>query len=67
MKRKYYGNRKRRTEWTNDEKEKVINTLDFAMGASSGSDDYIIGFRNGLRYAKSLIDGNDPQYERCQK
>lgn len=67
MKKKYYGNRKRRTEWTNDEKKKMLNTLDFAIVASDGSDDYCIGFKNGLRYAKSLIDGNDPQYEYCQK
>ncbi len=65
--KKYYGNRKRKTEWTTDEKEKVINTLDFAIDASDGDNDYFIGFRNGLRYAKSLIDGNDPQYEHCSK
>lgn len=50
-----------------DEKEKVLNTLDFALDASNGNDDYAIGFRNGLRYAKSLIDGNDPQFELCPK
>lgn len=67
MKKKLYGNRKRRMEWTDDEKEKVLNTLDFAIDASDGNDDYAIGFRNGLRYAKSLIDGNDPQFEHCPK
>lgn len=67
MKRKYFGNIRRKTEWTNDEKEKVLNTLDFAIVASVGSDDYCIGFKNGLRYAKYLIDGNEPQYEYCSK
>lgn len=67
MKKFFNRNTRRKTEWTNDEKEKVINTLDFAIDASNGNEDYIIGFRNGLRYAKSLIDGNNPQYEHCTK
>ena len=67
MKKFFSRNTRRKTEWTNDEKEKVINTLDFAIDASDGSDDYAIGFRNGLRYAKALIDGNDPQYEHLKQ
>ena len=67
MKKFFNRNTRRKTEWTNDEKEKMLSTLDFAIVSSDGSDDYCIGFKNGLRYAKSLIDGNDPQYEYCQK
>lgn len=67
MKKYLDRNPERKMKWTNDEKEKVLNTLDFAIDASDGNDNYDIGFRNGLRYAKSLIDGNDPQFEHCQK
>ena len=67
MKKFFNRNTRRKTEWTNDEKDKMLRTLDFAIVSSDGSDDYCIGFKNGLRYAKSLIDGKDPQYEYCQK
>ena len=67
MKKYFNRNTRRKTEWTNDEKDKMLSTLDLAIVSSDGSDDYCIGFKNGLRYAKSLIDGNDPQYEHCQK
>lgn len=68
MKKHLDRNPERKMEWTNDEKEKALNTLDFAIDASGREeDDYMVGFRNGLRYAKSLIDGNEPQYEHCPK
>jgi hypothetical protein len=44
---------------------KVLNTIDFAIDASNGDTNYFVGFRNGLRYAKSLIDGEEPQFESC--
>lgn len=44
---------------------KLLDTLDFAVDASNGDTNYFVGFRNGLRYAKSLIDGEEPQFESC--
>ena len=44
---------------------KILNTIDFAIDASNGNTNYFVGFRNGLRYAKSLIDGEEPQFESC--
>lgn len=47
----------------NYEPSKILDTLDFAIDASNGNNSYSVGFRNGLRYAKSLIDGKEPQFE----
>ena len=44
---------------------KILDTIDFAIDASNGDTNYFVGFRNGLRYAKSLIDGEEPQFESC--
>lgn len=44
---------------------KILNTIDFAIDASNGDTNYFVGFRNGLRYTKSLIDGEEPQFESC--
>ena len=44
---------------------KYIETIDFAIDASDGDTNYFVGFRNGLRYAKSLINGEEPQFESC--
>lgn len=43
---------------------RLLPSIDFAIASSSGDDSYMIGFRNGLRYAKYLIDGRAPAYER---
>lgn len=43
----------------------MINKLDFAINATTVNDDYMVGLRNGLRLAKSYIDGIDPQFEKC--
>lgn len=49
-----------------EQEPKILNTLDFAIDASNGGGNYFVGFRNGLRYAKSLIDGEEePQFESC--
>ena len=48
-----------------EQEPKILNTLDFAIDASNGDTNYFVGFRNGLRYAKSLIDGEEPQFESC--
>ena len=48
-----------------EQEPEILNTLDFAIDASNGDTNYFVGFRNGLRYAKSLVDGEDPQYESC--
>ena len=44
--------------------ELVSKILD-AIDTSDGYNSYSVGFRNGLRYAKSLIDGEEPKYESC--
>ena len=49
----------------NPQEPKILDTLDFAIGASNGETNYFIGPRNGLRYSKSLIDGKEPQFESC--
>ena len=49
----------------NYEPLKILDTLDFAIDTSDGYNSYSVGFRNGLRYAKSLIDGEEPKYESC--
>ena len=43
--------------------EKMIDDIDFAIGATDTQDDYSMGMRNGMRYVKYLIDGKEPQYE----
>lgn len=48
-----------------EQEPKILNTLDFAIDASNGDTNYFVGFRNGLRYSKSLIDGKEPQFENC--
>lgn len=49
-----------------EQDSKILNTLDFAIDASNGDTNYFVGFRNGLRYDKSLIDGEEnPQFEHC--
>lgn len=48
-----------------EQEPKILDTIDFAIDASNGETSYFVGFRNGLRYAKSLVDGEEPQYESC--
>lgn len=43
--------------------DKMIDAIDFAIKATDSQDDYSMGMRNGMRYAKSLINGKEPQYE----
>lgn len=45
------------------DREKTIDAIDFAIKATDSQDDYSMGMRNGMRYAKYLIDGKAPQYE----
>lgn len=49
----------------NPQEPKILETIDFAIDASNGDTNYFVGFRNGLRYSKSLIDGKEPQFESC--
>ena len=46
--------------------EKLIDAIDFAIKATGSQDDYCMGMRNGMRYAKYLVDGKEPQYESRQ-
>ena len=41
----------------------VANQIKKAINATDIYDTYGIGFRNGLRYGLSLIDGKEPEYE----
>ncbi len=47
------------------EPEEIIKAIDLAILITNGGDYYSIGLRNGMRYAKSLIDGKAPIYENC--
>jgi hypothetical protein len=42
----------------------LFESINFSIKASDGDDDYFVGLRNGLRLAKSFIDGQEPQYEK---
>jgi len=57
-------------EMSKEEIEKIENyeeCIQFAIDASSSETDYMIGLRNGLRYALSIYTGdNDPHYEECK-
>ena len=48
-----------------EQEPKILEAIDFAIDASNGDTNYFVGFRNGLRYAKSRIDGGEPQFENC--
>lgn len=41
----------------------LYSKIEFAVKASTGTDEYMVGFRNGLRYALYLLDGKAPKYE----
>ena len=45
-------------------KDKLITSIDYALDTTSRHDDYSIGLRNGMRFVKSLIDGEEPDYEK---
>ena len=44
--------------------EEALKFLDFAIEATSTQTDYDIGLRNGMRFAKSLLDEKEPHYDR---
>lgn len=50
---------------SDDFKKQLFESLDNAIKVTDMDDGYSRGFRNGLRYAKSLIDGKDPIFEEC--
>lgn len=43
--------------------EEIIEKIDFAIEASNMYDPYTVGFKNGLRYAKYLVDDKEPEFE----
>lgn len=43
--------------------DEFLKTMDMAIEATTGNDAYSIGMRNGIRYAKSVVDNVDPEYE----
>ncbi len=48
-----------------EQEPKIIETIDFAINVSDEGTNYFVGLRNGMRYVKSLIDGEEPQFENC--
>lgn len=48
------------------EKEKLIKDIEFGINATDGKDDYSVGMRNGMRWCLSLIDGKEPEYDKCE-
>lgn len=55
---------------TTDMHEAGVSPLHFlrhAIEVSDGDGSYFVGLRNGMRFAASLIDGRDPQYEHVDK
>lgn len=44
----------------------LINEIRWAIEATTGDDDYSLGMRNGMRYVKYLIDGEEPKYENAK-
>lgn len=43
----------------------VSGTIQNAINASTGNNDYMIGLRNGMRWCLSVLDGNEPEFEEC--
>lgn len=43
--------------------DEFLKTMDMAIEATTENDAYSIGMRNGIRYAKSVVDNVDPEYE----
>ncbi len=43
----------------------VLKNIDIGISASTGTDDYMVGFRNGMKWVKSLFDGKNPDYDSC--
>ena len=41
----------------------LFSKIEFAIAASNGTNEYSVGFRNGLRYALYFLDGKTPEYE----
>jgi len=44
-------------------KQSIIEHMDFGIKHIDLEDTYSIGFRNGIRWCKSLIDGVEPIYD----
>lgn len=44
-------------------KQSIIEYMDFGIKHTDLEDAYSIGFRNGIRWCKSLIDGVEPIYD----
>ena len=44
----------------------LIPKINTAIKLSNGEHIYDVGFRNGLRFAKYLIDGRKPEYEEVE-
>lgn len=51
----------------NNLSENLIEKIKFGIEASNINDDYTTGLRNGMRYCLSLIDGKEPEFERCKQ
>lgn len=41
----------------------LINKITFGILATTGNDAYSCGMRNGMKWCKSLLDGEEPDFE----
>ena len=48
-------------------KQSIIEYMDFGIIHTDLQDSYSIGFRNGIRWCKSLIDGVEPIYDTASR
>jgi hypothetical protein len=46
--------------------EQALSQIEAAIDNPEHDADYFVGFRNGLRVAKSLIDGEPVEFESCK-
>ena len=50
----------------NDAVSDLLDSLDSAINATNGDDAYSVGMRNGMKYAKYLINEEDSRYDACK-
>lgn len=47
--------------------EELIKTINIGIKATTGTSDYFVGMRNGMRWALSLLDKEDPGFEKTRR
>ena len=46
-----------------EKRDEFLSNIDNHIQVTNGETEYFRGMRNGMRFCKSLFDGNEPQYE----